>query len=178
MCIACNSSNNAGTEPVPQHSGSAKSTLNNVLTKQIVHLLHEYYQLKDALVEGDTSKVNTHAKQISAISISITSGTEYDSIAKNILQAPLDTLHEGIYNIVTSVDGTCEVQRVKFEKVSNGMYQIIKAAGISNIKIYVQYCPMALNDKGAHWLSDKPEIENPYFGKKMLECGEILETIE
>jgi hypothetical protein len=36
---------------------------------------------------------------------------------------------------------------------------------------------MAFDNKGAHWLSNNPEIKNPYFGKKMLECGEVTDTL-
>jgi Cu(I)/Ag(I) efflux system membrane fusion protein len=35
---------------------------------------------------------------------------------------------------------------------------------------------MALNDKGAYWLSEFEEIRNPYFGDAMLTCGEVVET--
>jgi Cu(I)/Ag(I) efflux system membrane fusion protein len=36
---------------------------------------------------------------------------------------------------------------------------------------------MALGDKGAYWLSEIKEINNPYFGEEMLRCGEITKTI-
>ena len=37
---------------------------------------------------------------------------------------------------------------------------------------------MANGDKGAYWLSDIEEIENPYFGDEMLKCGETRETLD
>jgi hypothetical protein len=37
---------------------------------------------------------------------------------------------------------------------------------------------MALNDKGAMWLSENKEIKNPYYGEKMMECGTVEEVIE
>ena len=36
---------------------------------------------------------------------------------------------------------------------------------------YVQFCPMADDDRGAFWLSHEEPIRNPYFGDKMLTCG-------
>jgi hypothetical protein len=34
------------------------------------------------------------------------------------------------------------------------------------------------NDKkGAIWLSETKEIKNPYYGKKMLTCGNVKEEI-
>jgi hypothetical protein len=44
--------------------------------------------------------------------------------------------------------------------------------------VYYDYCPMAKNDQGANWLSDVKEIKNPYFGAKMLSCGEVQEMIQ
>ena len=36
---------------------------------------------------------------------------------------------------------------------------------------------MANDDKGGYWLSIEKEIKNPYFGSKMLKCGEVKGTI-
>ncbi len=42
---------------------------------------------------------------------------------------------------------------------------------------YVLHCPMAFNNKGADWLQDKSNTENPYFGKSMFACGNVTETL-
>ena len=39
--------------------------------------------------------------------------------------------------------------------------------------LYLSFCPMAFGNKGGYWLQDSKEIKNPYFGSKMLKCGEI-----
>ena len=33
-------------------------------------------------------------------------------------------------------------------------------------------------NNGSFWLSENKEILNPYFGNKMLKCGETKETID
>lgn len=71
-----------------------------------------------------------------------------------------------------------EVQRTLFSDLSNEMVTKVKAAGIKSGEVYVEYCPMALNDKGASWLSNQKEIKNPYYGASMLECGEVKETLK
>ena len=58
------------------------------------------------------------------------------------------------------------------------MITLLKKDGLSNGEVYVQYCPMAFNDKGASWISSSKEIRNPYFGDKMMNCGEVKETIQ
>ena len=45
-------------------------------------------------------------------------------------------------------------------------------------QLYVQYCPMANDDKGATWVSMEEEIINPYFGDMMLHCGNVEYIIE
>jgi Cu(I)/Ag(I) efflux system membrane fusion protein len=37
---------------------------------------------------------------------------------------------------------------------------------------------MAFNNKGDYWLSEKKEVDNPYFGSAMLHCGENKEMIQ
>lgn len=39
--------------------------------------------------------------------------------------------------------------------------------------LFQAHCPMALKNQGADWLQAGEEIANPYFGSKMLRCGEI-----
>ena len=39
--------------------------------------------------------------------------------------------------------------------------------------LVVAYCPMADDGKGASWIQPEGDIANPYFGKEMLECGEV-----
>lgn len=35
-----------------------------------------------------------------------------------------------------------------------------------------------MNDKGAYWINGDKSIRNPYFGEKMMTCGEVKETIQ
>jgi hypothetical protein len=54
---------------------------------------------------------------------------------------------------------------------------LLKAFGANDRTLYYQHCPMANNDKGGNWISQTSEIKNPYFGDKMLKCGETKETL-
>jgi hypothetical protein len=36
---------------------------------------------------------------------------------------------------------------------------------------------MAFNNEGAYWLSAEKEVNNPYFGDKMLHCGSVKEEL-
>ncbi|MBB5439212.1 hypothetical protein HDC92_002899 [Pedobacter sp. AK017] len=65
-----------------------------------------------------------------------------------------------------------------FSDLSNDFIARVKASGLNSGEVYVEYCPMALHDKGASWLSNKKEIRNPYFGESMMTCGEVKEIIK
>ncbi len=55
--------------------------------------------------------------------------------------------------------------RLQFEKVSVVAIPYLKK--ISKDEIETVYCPM----KKARWAQKKGPMENPYYGKEMLECG-------
>lgn len=40
------------------------------------------------------------------------------------------------------------------------------------------FCPMAFENKGANWIQSDSQVRNPYFGSKMLRCGEVKATLE
>ena len=70
-----------------------------------------------------------------------------------------------------------EIQRQGFADLNLTFYKVLKGFGLKDETVYYQYCPMAFDSKGAYWLSEEKEIENPYFGEKMLKCGETREEL-
>ena len=73
--------------------------------------------------------------------------------------------------------GNIEHQREHFEMLSKDIYNLIKTFGSGQV-LYKDFCPMYNNGKGAFWLSETKEIQNPYFGKEMLNCGTITEELK
>ena len=70
-----------------------------------------------------------------------------------------------------------EEQRQQFDFFSQALIKTIKVFGISDDTLYVQHCPMANNNEGADWISKEENIQNPYYGDKMLKCGIVKTTI-
>ena len=68
-------------------------------------------------------------------------------------------------------------ERAAFEKLSIALYEVVKSNGGNEMAIYKIHCPMAFDNKGAYWLSEEKEVKNPYFGDKMLDCGEVEEEL-
>ncbi|MGB0931731.1 MAG: efflux RND transporter periplasmic adaptor subunit, partial [Chitinophagales bacterium] len=71
-----------------------------------------------------------------------------------------------------------EEQRKQFSNISDMLTVMVKAFGIEGSDLYVQYCPMAFDNNGGFWLSDVAQIQNPYFGDKMMKCGSVKDTLE
>ena len=67
--------------------------------------------------------------------------------------------------------------REHFMSLSKNMYLVVKVFP-SATAVYYQFCPMANDNKGAYWLSEKKEIHNPYYGDKMNGCPSNKETIQ
>jgi len=70
-----------------------------------------------------------------------------------------------------------EEQRKQFSNVSDLLTVMVKAFGIGENELYVQFCPMAFDNNGGFWLSNVAQVRNPYFGDKMMKCGVVKDTI-
>jgi Cu(I)/Ag(I) efflux system membrane fusion protein len=70
-----------------------------------------------------------------------------------------------------------KAQRDHFKHFSSHIITAVELFGI-NEKVYLQFCPMADQNKGAYWLSTEEKVYNPYFGDAMLTCGEVKQIIE
>lgn len=135
----------------------------------------DYLKFKDFLAADnveDAKKVAVSMQDnLSKINMSLFTGEshtvwmEFSSTLKNTLQH------------VPHLSNIEEV-REKFHQISIAMIEITNVFNPFDKTLYIQYCPMANNDKGADWLSSEKEIKNPYFGKSMLKCGEVKKEIK
>ncbi len=98
-------------------------------------------------------------------------------IKKNRLESVSKGLASDIKEIRTqlgSIKHNLESLRETFGSVSLTLKNILEQYEYKeDLKVFVAFCPMALDGKGAHWLQDTKEIANPYFGSSMLGCGDI-----
>jgi hypothetical protein len=154
--------------------------LNAGATNQLLVALNNYYLLKDAFVAGNTDDIASTAGAFAMITDSLKSNIAHDTAINNMIIHELDTIvsfSKKIASLPASSD-LLEKQRALFENISDNTFTLCQKVELKNEIIYRDFCPMALNDKGAHWLSSESEIKNPYFGKKMLECGEITDSLK
>lgn len=118
------------------------------------HLLKHYFELRDALVNSDAP---TAAYRITDVT-NAGDGKIAAATKAKLIAAGKDL----------------EKQRAAFAILSLEVYQLIKKEKPATDTIYQAYCPM----KKSYWLSKEPVIKNPYYGKVMLNCGAVTETIK
>lgn len=135
----------------------------------ITNLLNAYYAVKNALVAGDAAGAG---KSASDLVTSIKSINPKELSAGE--QKAFSAVQEKLLADAGALAGIKDVnkQRGTFQYLSANMIQLIKASQPSS-PVYVAYCPM----KKASWLTSENSIKNPYYGKSMLSCGQITETI-
>ncbi len=133
-----------------------------------------YIELKNALVASDANKSKQATLKIqqtlSKVDMSLLKGDAHTK-----WMGLLDNMNLHLKAISSS--GVIENQRTSFAGLSDALYAAVKTFGLMGKTVYYQFCPMAKNGKGAYWLSEIKDIQNPYFGKEMIDCGEIKETL-
>jgi Cu(I)/Ag(I) efflux system membrane fusion protein len=141
---------------------------------QLDKVIKAYLATKDALVATDagqtdqkTGELLSALGQVDAAPLPADAGEKWTEHRKIMERAA--TSMQAAQNI--------EAKRTSFEDLSKAAYALVNDFG-AGTTLYKEYCPMAFNDKGAFWLSAKSEIKNPYFGDKMLECGEVQEVLQ
>jgi hypothetical protein len=130
---------------------------------QLYQLLSQYYNIKDALVAGNSIVASAKAEEF----IKTANSIDY----KLISEGNINALLKGATPISETKD--IKVQREHFSNLSNNMAALAKSVKLATEPIYQAYCPM----KKANWLSNDKAIKNPYYGSAMLTCGKVVETI-
>ncbi|GAA4438651.1 hypothetical protein GCM10023188_34330 [Pontibacter saemangeumensis] len=140
---------------------------------QISQLVSQYLKLKDALVASDADAAKAAATEVLGTANAMpvaTLTTDEKAYAEEKTAQVISSAEQ----IAAASD--VEAQRAQLEPLSESVFSLAKAYDAGSQSLYYQHCPMALNNKGAYWLSANEEIQNPYFGDKMLKCGSTEEV--
>ncbi|HYD21729.1 MAG TPA: hypothetical protein VEB40_09665 [Flavipsychrobacter sp.] len=160
-----------------QNGTQAKSKLGETGTMKLLSLLHHYYSLKEDMITPTGPGIKS-PRELSAEATDLISHILADSTADTGIVPYLNTIQREAAAIDKLYDETGERKRLHFGVISSALYGLLKKAELKNVIIYHMYSNNAFNDKGAYWLSSYKEIRNPYFGKKLLEQGEIVDTLK
>ncbi len=144
-------------------------------------VLNSYYALKDGLVASKdasiASNVDASAKQLQSAADSL----KLDELqGDNAIKETAKSFSQTISSEAAALVGkkNLEEKRSAFKNISDALYTLVRTVRYDRQKMYLQHCPMAFNDTGADWLSRTSDIKNPYFGSKMLTCGEVTDSLD
>ena len=142
----------------------APSKMNPALAGELRKLIKYYLPLSKALADDTPVKAQAAALKFSKASskISLTGDAEY--------------LQKNASDLAKESD--IEKQRVLFQNISNRLISLIRSHGLDQVgRAYVVHCPMVAGGEGGDWISNMPEVLNPYFGDTMLNCGSVTATL-
>ena len=143
--------------------------------EQLKALVESYLTLKDYLVNDDASNTTKQAKLVLADLDKVNMKLLTNNDAHMQWMRLLKDIKTAAGSLAKETD--IATQRNYFKPLSSSITKAVELFGI-NQTVYLQFCPMADNDKGANWLSLTEEIFNPYFGDAMLKCGSVEQVIK
>lgn len=143
--------------------------------KQLDGLLDPVLALGEALAEDNLDAARTGASQarlaLAAVDMGKLTGAAHES-----WMASLKALNLAIDGMGAAKD--IESFRIAFAPLSSEMARVLKTFGFVRAgPIYELRCPMAFENRGATWLQKDKPVRNPYYGKSMPTCGEVIGTM-
>lgn len=165
----------AASSATAAEAGEPQFQVDGKFQEQLASVFTGYVELKDAFVASDAGKVKTEATEakdaLAKVDMKLLSGAAHNDWMSYF--SPIET---SLKEIESSTD--LEAQRKSFSTLTDNLYKSIKAFGLGGKQAFYEFCPMAFNNGGGYWLSDQEQIRNPYFGDKMLTCGEVKEKLK
>lgn len=146
----------------------------NLSDKKLNVVFTNYFLLKDELVSTNGASASAKAKLL----VAAISDVKMKELSKDVHTVWMKVM-KNVTADAKAIAATSDVkkQRIYFVSLSKKMYDLVKVAKYDS-PVYYQFCPMANDGKGANWLSKEKAVRNPYYGAKMLKCGEVVETIK
>ncbi|MFC1693092.1 efflux RND transporter periplasmic adaptor subunit [Candidatus Latescibacterota bacterium] len=160
-------------QPAKEHEKRYESS--NTFKKQLDQVFQAYFHIQFALSHDNADNAVEGAKHLQKaltnVDMSLVIGEAHMAWMKE-----LEVINKSGKQIADAED--INASRTTFIHLSHSMINVAKMFGTSGSEsTYRFHCPMADNNKGADWLQNKSELENPFYGSSMLKCGELVETL-
>ncbi|MBU4264188.1 MAG: efflux RND transporter periplasmic adaptor subunit [Proteobacteria bacterium] len=141
----------------------------------LAKLLTEYFSLQQLLAKDDVDGAGASEKKIAGLARKfLASLAKVEDARKKEL---INDLQEAAQTLATAQ--TLTEMRAAFFPLSKALSLAVSTFGApASGPVYEQFCPMAFGNTGATWLAGSEEINNPYFGRKMLRCGEVRRQLK
>lgn len=121
-----------------------------------------YVPMQEALAADSVAAVKEKA---GAIALKAAEAASYGGDL-SLFHGQIATAAQGM--TAPDIDGL----REQFKPLSLALSRLVEKVAVAGHGIY--YCPMA----DAYWVQVVGEVRNPYYGSKMLTCGELVQKVE
>jgi Cu(I)/Ag(I) efflux system membrane fusion protein len=158
-----------------EKTGEEKIRAPQAFRSQLDDVLTVYFRIQEALSQDDAKGVQERAgalsKALGHVDMTLLTGPAHMSWMKDL---------KDLNTQASALKGTADIkkQRESFYLLSESITSVVKRFGTGGRDNVMQFfCPMAFDNRGAHWLQNRKEVRNPYFGKTMPGCGEQTATL-
>ncbi|MFD0749939.1 DUF3347 domain-containing protein [Mucilaginibacter calamicampi] len=129
-------------------------------------VLTAYFAVKNDLAADNLAATKTHTAELA---------TAIKAVPADKIPAEQLATWKRIQLSATRIGEAKDIdgQRDYFAILSDNIIIAAKALKANAAPVYQQYCPM----KKVNWLSETAAIKNPFYGKTMLTCGQVTETL-
>lgn len=166
-------------QTAPASTANKSSASDNIpigFRDDLTPIYNAYFNAQTALADDSYPLSKKHLKQLSQLLDSFEIEKYYlSNEAKHSFSKQSDL----ITGLTQSSKHWQSIEGIRkaFEGISITILNWEKTYGHSGDQtFYESYCPMAFDDKGASWLAREKQISNPFFGLKMLQCGEVISS--
>ena len=146
-------------------------SLPDAFQKKLWPLIESYMAMNSFFVATDAAGVKQQARKVLQ---------EYEKLDVSVLGTAEKALVNQGSQMITAIANSEDIEEQRTHLVILSDVMVTLATNMKELpeELYVQNCPMANQNKGADWLSNKGEILNPYYGDAMLHCGSITDTLK
>jgi Cu(I)/Ag(I) efflux system membrane fusion protein len=133
-------------------------------------LLAAYYGVRKALAGDTTGGVTEAANRLRTATETLNAGLVSPDPAAKEVQIRLELIKVAAQELTMTQN--IESVRASFGRLSTALLYVVSYHGQlpPAEQPYIYYCPM----KQLAWLQDAKSMGNPYYGAKMLTCGDIV----
>jgi Cu(I)/Ag(I) efflux system membrane fusion protein len=133
-----------------------------------------YLAVQRALAHDDRTNAQTHALHFLQNVMAVTAASEAPAVQTTVA-ADCTRLQLSLAALAKAA--TIAAARRHFDEVSQALLGMQTTYAVRpTATLYRVHCPMAFDGRGADWLQTGERVMNPYFGARMLHCGDIEET--
>ena len=147
---------------------------NGEIKGDLTQVLNHYFSLNEQLVKDDASSAANVSEKLTASLKSFSTNNLSEGEQKEVNEI-MESAIENAEHISENAD-KIDHQREHLISLSIDVKDLIAIIGTSQ-KLYEDFCPMANDNNGAIWISNKEAISNPYMGTKMPTCGKVNRII-